>query len=448
MIMPALRARGSKSLMDKLISRINRRKPRNAEGGTFELMRTSKEVASSVKYTLTTGIRPFDAVTGGFSFGRVAEVYGLDASGKSGLVQLAAARAQMRHIYERVIDDDGMVSWRQVDDANVYVLYIDNEQSLHEDDKNLINGHTLDIMLGRCDTIDQMFMMIDEVIDGVAAEENDTGRPAFVVVIVDTIAGTASKEEMTQEWGKDDYTRQPKQLRQGFRKITRKIARQNVCVICTNQVSDRFDVARGHGPKYSTPQDGDFSTFGGRALKYYASLRIFMFSMKQKFKLNERTKGTSGPDGLVIGFRTTKNRLVKPFREGRMVLLFGRTSATPNYQPKDGEKPGGYHDIYSLLETFIQLGLAEADGKSITFKFSTFGIETTTFQGSSLEDDDDDGPKRHPKITTRGEWLPFYEAHREDFERMWGKATELMFSTEVAVPQSDDLDDDEPVEES
>lgn len=440
--MSALRARGPKSLMDKIIQKINKRKPRNTDGGTFELMRTSKEVLSSVKYTLTTGIRSFDAVTGGFSFGRVTEIYGLDASGKSALVQMAAARAQMRFIYERVIDDDGTVSFRQVDDANVYVLYIDNEQSLHEDDKNLINGHTLDIMLGRCDTIDQMFMMIDEVIDGVAAEESESGRPAFVVVIVDTIAGTASKEEMTQEWGKDDYTRQPKQLRQGFRKITRKIARQNVCVICTNQVSDRFDTNK-RGPKYSTPQDADFSTFGGRALKYYASLRIFMFAMKHKFQLNERTKG-GGPDGLVIGFRTTKNRLVKPFREARMALLFGRTSATPNYQPKDGEKPGGYHELYSILETFIQFGLAEFDGKAgIVFKFAPFGIKTDSFGKGSLEEDDDVASRKHPKIESKAEWPAFYEAHKDDFERMWGKATELMFSTEVTSPVSSEVEDDD-----
>jgi RecA/RadA recombinase len=333
-----------------------------------EVCRTNKNVLSKVRYVLKTGIRSFDRATGCVPFGRVTEIYGLDTCGKTALVMRCAIRAQMREIYERISDPDhpAKTIFQQIPEgSDVTVLYVDNEQSIDADGKTVVDGVELNAVLMRCDTVDQLFKSVDYTIDAISAHEKESGRQQFVVVIVDTIAGTASKEEMTAEWGKDDYNRQPKQLRQAFRRMTRKINRQNVAMICTNQVSDRYQAAGGKGKgKSNLPQDGDFSTFGGRALKYYATLRIFMYRAYTWSLM----RGSKFPDGMLVGFQTSKNRQVKPLRTGRMVLVFSNNleaddnevidyadvSATGGIiKRSDGTRQlqGGYNDVYSLLET-------------------------------------------------------------------------------------------------
>ncbi|MBV5345516.1 MAG: hypothetical protein JZU63_08310, partial [Rhodoferax sp.] len=104
--------------------------------------------------------------------------------------------------------------------------------------------------------------------------------------LVDTIAGTSSKEELAKEWGERDYPRQAQQISEGFRCVTNEISRHNVAMICTNQVRTKFkDLQQGGGYKarFNTPQADDFSTFGGKALAFYSPHRAFMFQVPVQY---------------------------------------------------------------------------------------------------------------------------------------------------------------------
>jgi recombination protein RecA len=475
-------ASSSDKLMDSLVAGLKRIAPREKKDastntGSVEVCRTNKSVLSKVRYILKTGIRSFDRKTGGIPFGRVTEIYGLESCGKTGLVMRCAIRAQMREIYEKIKDPDAPTKTilQQIpDDADVTVVFVDNEQSVDEDGKTIIDGVALNAVLLRCDTVDQLFKSVDYTINKIADHERETKRQQFVVIIVDTIAGTSSKEEMTQDWGKEDYSRQPKQLRRAFRRMTRKINRCNVAMICTNQVSDSYAAsAVKKGGKFMLPQDRDFSTFGGRALKYYSTLRVFM----QKVCNWSLIRKSRFPDGMLVSFHTSKNRQVKPLRDGRMVLVFSNQLESDeeekfNYTDieaaggiisrSDGtrEMAGGFNDVFSLLEDLIFLGFATIAKESgtISFKFDKWGIPMRTFGEKSapfLEEDAqvEERPgfnKRDPYIEAKVEWPEFYREHEADFNAMWERAVQYTFENEGLseyASNDDGHDDDDDSED-
>jgi hypothetical protein len=209
-------------------------------------------------------------------------------------------------------------------------------------------------------------------------------------------------------------------------------------MVCTNQVRDAFKQTAPGQRKvhYSTPQNDDYSTFGGKALRFYSSLRVFMFRLNENYRLS----GARFSQGYLIGFRTQKNRQIKPLREGRLVILF----------------EGGFNNLYSRLETMIFLGIAKysPSTKRFTMQFAKFGITTSTFQpasskksaGRSLEEDDDRGKATNdPELPSKKEWVNFYKDHQADLDLLWLKAREIMFSDNV-VGDEDVKDDDADID--
>jgi RecA/RadA recombinase len=417
--MSTLKIKGKADLVDKVMGRLQASRPKDKDC-TYDVSRSSETVLSKIRYVLTTGIDPIDNVIGGFPYGRVVEAYGLEGCGKTAIVMRAAARTQQRMIMEH--KEDG--TWERIpEDTEVAILYIDNEQSIDDDQRLTIDGTKIDAIVGRCDTVDQMFKMIDITLDTIDTEmtPKDKDKPVplyFVTVIVDTIAGTSSKEEMKAEWGKDDYNRQPKQLRQGFRRMMRKLSRRNVLMICTNQVSDRFDKPKGGYKNSSVPQDQDFTTFGGKALKFFASQRIFM-SKLYEYKLNKKSKFAHG---MVCQLATPKNRVAKPFRSARFVILFDR----------------GLSNTYSILETLIYLKLAERETGIVTFKFSAGGVEPTTFEIEK------GARKVNYSLASLDEWPAFYQAHQADIDALWSRAKVLTFEDGMNAQNLIVDDDDDP----
>ena len=307
---------------------------------------------SQIDYVLKTGIRAFDDLVGGMPFGRLIELYGLPACGKTAMVIRSAVQAVQGQIYERRrsgseyvytqlpqkwVQDSSHVNggyWER--DYDITVLYIDNEHSLDDSGSITVDGKRIEVILARSNTVEYIFKMVEETIKTLHEVEEETGRMQMALVIVDTIAGTASKEELNREWGKDDYARQPKQLRDGFRKMTSSLADNRVCMICTNQCSDNFKASSNS--RIPLPLHQKFTPFGGKALGFYATHRVFMHPFEErKYTL---VKGAKFASGILIGFFSKKNRIRKPNREGRLVLTFG---------DEHGEN-GGIKDDLSMLE--------------------------------------------------------------------------------------------------
>jgi RecA/RadA recombinase len=420
--MATVKMKGPKDAMSKVLAKLSPtregEKPR-----AYEVSRSSQEAPlSQIKYVLTTGIDPFDAYTGYLPFGRIVEFYGVEGSAKTAWSMRACGRAQQRHIYERVTDvKTGVQEYKQIDpDLEVVILYIDNEQSLDEGQKIVVDGLEVDAIIGRCDTVDDLFKMIDDTIDVVAKITLETEKQCFIIVVVDTIAAMVTQSELDAEWGTQDFPRAPKALRAAFSMMTRKINRHNVLMICTNQVSESFK------PKKKTfsnpfsvdlPRPEDFSSSGGRAIRFYASLRIFFFQVNMEYKLSKGNVG--GPSGFVGGFITVKNRQVKPRREGRFVLLYD----------------SGISNTYSILETMFKCKVAARGEKGvIEFRFRAHGIATTTFDPTSTR------INSNPKIEGNAAWPAFYEAHKPDLDLLWEKAKELTFSEATDEPEDEEED--------
>lgn len=454
-----------KDLTQVFVSAINRCRPQKVGSGTFEFVMSDDQILGDVKYVLLTGIDPFDRFVGGFPFGRISEIFGLENCGKSAMMIRTMCRFQAKHIYEVVSKKGFIYTLKRVDPTRIRLIraYVDNEHSLEKGFKLAIHDVSFDsegkecaeeIMLektgiGMCDAVEDIFKSVDKFLKIISdaekeIEENESDDIIFGVFIVDTIAGTSSKDEIEKEWGKQDYPRAAQRISEGFRRLTNDISRHNVALICTNQVRSKFSQQQGSGyrARFNTPQDEDFSTFGGKALSFYSTHRVFMFRVPVKYTL---VKGAQFPAGFLVGFRTVKNRLRKPLREARMILLFD-------------EDQGGFHNVLSILDSMVFLKVAEMDeGGGIKFKFRKFGIETATFaENVKLSDEEAPTGRRRqkrqadPKIEGRYEWMAYWRAHRSDLERLWQAAIDKANATEgidefykPEVSDDDDVDNEE-----
>ena len=413
---------------DAILARLKQVAPKSEEYGSYEVSRSNTEVLSSVKYVFTTGIASFDDIVGGMPVGRIVELFDIKNSGKTAMALRTAARAQLGYVSEVIRDEKGHISYRALDPStyDVGVLYIDNEQSIDADEKIIFDGHELDIDIARCDTVDMVFKMSEAVIDVAEARSESSKKLQFVAIIVDTIASTTTKRELAAKWGDVDFPRLPAELSKGFSRLVRRINKNNVCMVCTNQVRVNYD-AQKRRSSGGMPQSFEYRSLGGMALKFYASHRVFMYGSPSKYKLRPDAQFSAG---LLTGFHTVKNRLRMPQRDGRMVLLFDKIQ-------------GGFHDVFSMLETLILLRFVEIESKEkgtgFTLKFNKNDILTTTFSPAnvetSLEEDDDKpqpkrgGTKKDPSFRFRAEWPAFYAKHKTDIDMMWQAAINYAFST-------------------
>lgn len=410
-------------VQDKILALMQKMTPTKKGEPMADFCLTRVSILSDVKYVLKLGNEPFDVGTGSLPFGRTVEIYGIDASGKTALAKTAGVNAQLKNIHKRIVTEDShgakTVTYEKMDPEkiDVHVLYIDNEQSFADDNALILDGTRVDFILGRCDTIGQLFDSIERIIK--AVDEVETDREQFILVVVDTIASTSSEQELDQEWGTQDFSRHAKELRGAFRVVNRKINKYNVCLLCINQVSDSFALKMKKNPN-ALPDENDFATYGGRALKFYASQRIFVQRVPKKFKLHPDNKLE---DGLIIEVKTVKNRIKKPLRKMRLVLLFGDHNGVG----------GGYSNVYSKLETMIMLDLAKDEQGTLTFRFNANGVQPTTF----------DSKRANPTIDSRLEWPAFYQAHQEDFDKLWARAEFIMFSPESQIDLLDVNEDDD-----
>lgn len=437
------------TFQEALIARLKQYAPRGEKAaetyGTWEVASSKVDVLSKIQYVLTTGIAPFDDIVGGMPFGRIVEVYGDENSGKTALALRCAARAQLGHISEIIRDEKGIKGLRRLKQSeyDVGVLYIDNEQSLDDDEKIKFEGKDLDIGIARCDTVAGVFKMVEHEIDETEKwQEADPDRLHFLVVVVDTIASTSTKEEINAQWGSRDFPRVPAELGRGFSRLVRRINACHATMICTNQVRTDYQAAgdRNASRRHVSYQ---FKSLGGKALKFYASHRVFMQSKVSTYKLSPKAQFAAG---LNIQFRTVKNRLRMPHRDGQMVLLFD-------------EIQGGYNDPFSILETLMLYGFVEMEAAEkqtgFTLMFMQNNIVPTTFDATKTtttleEDEAKPTPKRtptrkNPSFKYRADWPDFYAAHKADVDRLWEAAVHYAFNTPGLTAPIVEVDEDGPL---
>jgi recombination protein RecA len=278
--------------------------------GKGSIMRMGERVDMGIE-SIPTGALALDLALGigGLPRGRVVEIYGPESSGKSTLAMHVVAEAQR---------NGGICA------------YIDAEHAMDPIYANAIGVNVDDLLISQPDTGEQALEIADMLIRSGALD----------VLVIDSVAALTPRAEIEGEMGDSHVGLQARLMSQALRKLTGTLSKSDTIAVFINQLREKI------GVMFGSPE----TTPGGRALKFYSSVRLDIRRIE------------SIKDGVeVIGNRTrvkvVKNKCSSPFKQAEFDIMYG----------KGISREGG------VLDIGVDLGLVKKSGAWFTYDGEQLG---------------------------------------------------------------------------
>jgi recombination protein RecA len=246
---------------------------------------------------------------GGLPRGRVTEIYGPESSGKTTLALHVVAEAQR---------------------LGGIAAFIDAEHALDPIYARKLGVVIDELLISQPDTGEQALEITETLVRSNAVD----------VIVIDSVAALVPRAELDGDMGDSLPGLQARLMSQALRKLTSAISRSGAIVIFINQIREKIGVMFGN------PE----TTTGGRALKFYASIRL---DIRRQDAIKQGTESL----GVRTKVKVVKNKLAPPFREAEFDVMYGE----------------GISKTGSVLDAGVDNGLVEKSGTWYTYKSERIG---------------------------------------------------------------------------